>query len=267
MKRTIKIIALILSLIGVIVLLSFVDRSSDHKEVHEVKIKIDSAGGNRFVTENIIWQKIVSMGDSLKGIPFGEIDFPRIEKVLTNIPSVENAEVFAYITGDVKIDVKQRHPIVRVHNNFGERFYIDGNGRMMDLSDNYTAPVVIALGNINEHFVANRILDASASDTIIEKSKLTQIYILARFLEENPFWEAQTDQILVNSDGELELYPRVGGHTILLGDVSDLEEKFYRLMVFYKKGLSMVGWDKYRLINLKFRNQIVCTKTNNNGTI
>ncbi|MCD7935525.1 MAG: cell division protein FtsQ, partial [Tannerellaceae bacterium] len=32
------------------------------------------------------------------------------------------------------------------------------------------------------------------------------------------------------------------------------------LQVFYEQAIPKVGWDKYSLINLKFKDQIVCTK-------
>jgi cell division protein FtsQ len=64
----------------------------------------------------------------------------------------------------------------------------------------------------------------------------------------------------VNEHQELELIPRVGNHRVLLGDTIDLQDKFRRLMIFYKEGLSKTGWNNYSVINLKFRNQVVCTK-------
>jgi cell division protein FtsQ len=61
-------------------------------------------------------------------------------------------------------------------------------------------------------------------------------------------------------DKDLELIPRVGNHTIILGNVSDLQEKFNKLMIFYKEAMPKVGWNKYKTLNLKYKNQIVCKK-------
>ena len=67
-------------------------------------------------------------------------------------------------------------------------------------------------------------------------------------------------QIYVDEKNNVELIPRVGNHNIILGDASDLENKLEKLMIFYKKGLSKTGWNEYSTINLKYKNQIVCTK-------
>ena len=80
------------------------------------------------------------------------------------------------------------------------------------------------------------------------------------FLKENPFWNAQIQQINVTASKELELVPRVGEHIIFMGKPGNYENKFDRLKTFYKKGLNQVGWNKYSRISLEFENQIICTK-------
>jgi len=39
-----------------------------------------------------------------------------------------------------------------------------------------------------------------------------------------------------------------------------LEEKFENLKLFYSEGVKQTGWRKYKEINLKYKNQIVCVK-------
>jgi cell division protein FtsQ len=92
--------------------------------------------------------------------------------------------------------------------------------------------------------------------------------MLADFIRHHEFWNAQVQQVFVNASGEMELIPRVGNHTIVLGDLEggqagyekEMEEKFNKLFLFYREGLSKQGWDKYNTINLTFKDQIVCTK-------
>jgi cell division protein FtsQ len=47
---------------------------------------------------------------------------------------------------------------------------------------------------------------------------------------------------------------------VQVGSADNLDEKFHRLIVFYTRGLSQTGWDKYSQISVKYRNQVVCTK-------
>jgi cell division protein FtsQ len=68
------------------------------------------------------------------------------------------------------------------------------------------------------------------------------------------------EQIYVGDDFEIELIPKVGNHKILIGNIENLDDKFSRLLLFYKQGLMRKGWENYSVINLKFKNQVVCTK-------
>ena len=82
----------------------------------------------------------------------------------------------------------------------------------------------------------------------------------ALFLQENDFWNNQIEQIYVHPDNEVELIPRVGNHRIVLGSFVDFEEKLDNLRLFYEKAIPKVGWEKYSIISLKYKDQIVCTK-------
>jgi cell division protein FtsQ len=53
------------------------------------------------------------------------------------------------------------------------------------------------------------------------------------------------------------LIPRVGKHSIVIGSPENLAEKMENLRIFYIKALKNLGWDKYSVINLKYKNQIV----------
>jgi cell division protein FtsQ len=58
----------------------------------------------------------------------------------------------------------------------------------------------------------------------------------------------------------VELTPTVGNHQIILGKIADYRENLNKLQLFYEKGLAEVGWNRYSVINLKYKNQVVCTK-------
>jgi cell division protein FtsQ len=89
---------------------------------------------------------------------------------------------------------------------------------------------------------------------------MTNLYRLTMYITPDKFLKAQIAQIYVNEQGEFELIPRVGSHVILLGSAEDLDDKFRRLFAFYKFGLNKIGWNKYNVINIKYKNQVVCSK-------
>jgi cell division protein FtsQ len=123
------------------------------------------------------------------------------------------------------------------------------------MSSNFTAKVLVANGYIDEAF-GNKL------DTL-HTEIATELYKTAQFINKDSLWSAQITQLYVTPDHEIELIPRIGTNRILLGNADSLENKFHNLLVFYKQALPQVGWDRYKLINIKFANQVVGVKNDN----
>jgi cell division protein FtsQ len=111
---------------------------------------------------------------------------------------------------------------------------------------------------------------------------LSKLANFVEFIARDRFWSAQTVQINVvggggnggesgngNGNGggrewrepQLEIIPRAGDHTILVGELDGTEtRRLENLRLFYDRAMWYEGWDEYRYINIKYGNQIVCTK-------
>ena len=83
-------------------------------------------------------------------------------------------------------------------------------------------------------------------------------------VEDDDFWRSEVVQIVARTTPggalEVDLVPRSGGYTILFGRLEDEDRKFAKIMSFYRKGLPKVGWETYRTIDIRFGDQVVCTK-------
>ena len=187
-----------------------------------------------------------------------------IEQVLNSHPAVANAEVSMSIDGVVKVEIKQRRPVIRVINADGDSYYIDDEGKLMPLSDKYTMKVLVANGDIRDPYAkryTQPVTEMGKDSALRAESMLDELYAMAKYIGADEFWNAQVQQIYVNNEKDMEIVPMAGNQRIVFGDTTDMDEKFKKLMTFYKEGLNTTGWwDKYSIINLKFRNQIVCTK-------
>jgi len=206
----------------------------------------------RFADRNDIAKMIAGQGTlaALIGKPMKEFEVSDIERNLEANPYVRNAEVFADLDGTMRIAIKQKRPVLRVFQQAGKGYYIDDEGKKMPLSDKYTARVLTVTGDI-EPF--------GGTDSL--KERITQeVYAVAQFIHSNSFWSKQIDGIHINQQKEMILLPKVGNHEILFGDGSQIENKFHRLWVFYRKAINTVGWETYKVINLKYTGQVVCEK-------
>jgi cell division protein FtsQ len=97
------------------------------------------------------------------------------------------------------------------------------------------------------------------NDSVLKIQPLYGVHRLASYIDSSEFWKAQVDQVYLGEN--LEFIPRAGGHTVVLGDFSSLDEKLNKLLIFYREGLNKVGWNKYSVINLSYKGQVVASRT------
>jgi len=170
-----------------------------------------------------------------------EVSCRSMEQQLNKVPLIASCECYKTINGYVVVEVECRKPILRVINSSGDSFYIDEEGEVIEHTSKPTY-IPIATGHISREFARKELLT------------------LAQYLFADELWNAQIEQIHVTPREEIELIPRVGDHTIVLGRPGNYAYKFSKLRTFYEKGLSQVGWDRYSRINIDYNNQVVGTK-------
>ena len=235
-------------------LFAFVEEQKGNLLCNSVQISIFP--GDEFFIENADIQVIINNEKGeLKERLIRTINLGKLESDLVQNPFINNAEVYKDLGGNLMIDVTQVCPLVRIINMRNESFYLGKQGTIFPTSKNFSSRVMVANGNIS--FGEDDSIKVVANS---KNTEYTDLYALAKYISSSNFWNAQIEQIYVNDKNEYELIPRVGGHKILFGSASKIEEKFEKLYAFYKEGLSKVGWGKYKTINLKYEDQIICSR-------
>lgn len=256
-----KNIALWVVLLSVVVaLVSFAEAKQGARVCTSLNVVMLGDEKQHFVEWKDIEELVLNHGDSIINQPLTSVNVYKIEKAIEDLAAVKNAEVHLTLDGVLNVAVEQRKPLVRIFNNRGESGYLDEVGHFMPLSHKYTARVLVANGHYSDGLWSFNATEVAKSDSLTKILVLDDVFRLASFIHQNPFWKAQINQVYYNRDGEFELVPRVGSHLILLGKAEQLEEKFGKLYAFYHKGLPFTDWNAYELINLKYKNQVVCTK-------
>ena len=231
------------------VIMGFVSAKSGEVLCNRIEVVIGDTLENRFVTPVEVRDMVEASGLQLHGYPLAGINTKVLEEKIEENPFIRNAEVSKDITGKLEITVEQRTPLVRILP-YGKRgYYLDTEGRVLPLSDHFTPHILLVSGKVPNPEPAGN-----------PGGKLAELYRFCAYLAGHEFWNDQVEQIYVNRKGEYELIPRVGAHQILLGSLDDWEKKLNNLELLYEQGLSRYGWNTYSTINLKYTNQVICTK-------
>ncbi len=215
----------------------------------QIEIEVKNHEKWQFVTPEIIKKyiddngKILVINQRLNSLKLSEIE-KRIEKN----EYVNKAEVFSTLDGKVVVKVVQKYPIYRVFNNKGVSYYVAEDGEKISKSTTFTPRLFVVTG------------DVSNNRSISSQDLHNQIKSVLKYIEKDSFWKAMFGQLDVKANGDLVLYPKIEGQQVLIGDTSNLKQKFTYLKIFYTKALKQVDWTRYSTINLKYKGQIVCVK-------
>ena len=242
MIKRILILCILLAVTAyLIVAVTVFNRKPENQVCKGMELVVKDSIDYGFITEtevkNLLKQK--NLYPEKKRI--GTINVRLLEETLSRHPFISKAECYLTSGGKVGIEVYQRIPILRIMSSNGDNYYIDQSGKIMSAAGK-SVHVAVATGFIDRKFAQN------------------ELYQLGLYLQQNPFWKAQVEQINVTPRKELEIVPRVGDHILFLGKATDFEEKFSKLQTFYSKVLNRIGWNKYELISIEFNNQIIGTK-------
>lgn len=211
------------------------------KVCQDLQVVVKDSLDKHFVSESDLVSILKKASLNPLNKPMGDINTEKIEEELKKNEMIARIEAYKTPSGIVKLEVEQKIPILRVISPRGN-FYVGNLGTTMPVSFRYVADVPLVSGYVEKELA------------------VTDLYKFALFLQENEFWNNQIEQIYVHPDNEVELIPRVGNHRIVLGSFDNYEEKLDNLRLFYDKVIPKIGWEKYSIINLKYKDQIVCTK-------
>ncbi len=257
MIRFMKIL-LIIPLLYVIAVPVWLSYYYGSKPCSDISIIICDSSDYDFVTKKQLLSIVNGREGSLLGRPQRSIPLREIEGKICELKELREAEAYMSIDGILNVDIYQREPIMRVIPDSGGDFFIDGDGVLIRKRKLQSPRLHIVGGDIaisRTMLEGRSILDAGTGNTILKDA-----YHFVRFITRDDFWSAQIDQIYVDKRGKIDLIPRAGNHRIHLGTFENFEGKLKNLAVFYENVLPETGWDKYSVINLEFRDQIVCKK-------
>ncbi len=249
------------AIIFAIIILSAVHKKYTNTICSDIKVVVLDSNKARFISQNTIIDYLTrTYKKDIIGNIFKNINLFEIESDIKKNPFVKDAEVFRNNDDILEIQIQQRHALLRIFDKKNNSFYIDDEGNFMPTSHNFAPYVPIFTGDIpaiertQKHKITN-IRDLKTKNNIYYKC-----FQMAKDLKKNNFTDELIDQVVVNTQNEFELIPKVGNFRIIFGSLKEAGKKIRNLEAFYKQAAPKTGWNKYSKINLKYTNQIVCTK-------
>jgi cell division protein FtsQ len=223
----------------VIFLFSFTSNRNNNRKLSK-SVVVFVGNGAPFVNQETVNKLLIENNKDAKSIGKDKLDLNKLEKALNAQEMIEKSDVFVSIDGVLKAVVKQKTPIARIFDG-DNSFYIDYKGDMMPLSANFTARVPLVSGEIN-------------------KKNSEKIAELFRIIYDDEFLKKNIIGVQIMPSGSLKMLNRNYNYQIDFGGTVRMKAKFNNYKAFFQKAVLDSSIHKYKTIDLRFAQQVVCTK-------
>ena len=173
------------------------------------------------------------------GMPMGDVSTQAIEDGMAANDMVRSSK--CYKRGDtiVELYVEQRKPIMRVLSD-GETYYVDADRKRMPFREGVRTNVIWVRGRIGEQMAKEEIAN------------------FVEWLNDNSYWQPRIRSIEIREGKQAVLRQSEGEPIILLGRMTDYEQKLHKVRVFVEEmRAGGVEIPAYRELDARFDGQIV----------
>ena len=186
LKKILLTIVLLLITAYLLVAITAFNRKLAGATCTDIELVIKDTAYAGFVTTKEIAAILTKKKLNPVGKNMDEIRTAELEEALATQPLIDRVECYKTPSHKICVEVTQRIPILHVINSRGENYYLDNKGTVMPSDAKCTALVPLATGFIDKTFA------------------VSGLYPFGMYLQNDPFWEAQIEQIHVLPDRSIQ---------------------------------------------------------------
>jgi len=232
-------IRLILMFALVVFLYSFTSSRNLHRKLKKSEVIFVGENSN-FIKQETVNKLLIENKSDVRSIAKEDLNLNKLENSINKHPMVEKSDVFVTVDGVLMVEVKQRTPIGRVFDDLGS-FYIDYEGNSMPLSEVNTARVPLVSGEITNK----------------NRKRISEVL---KKIYDDDFLKKNIIGVQVLPGDDLLMTNRNFDYQIEFGKIVNVEKKFKNYKAFFQKAVLDSTLYKYKRINLRFTQQVVCTR-------
>lgn len=232
----IRLVAMLLVLIG---LYGFSVNRNKSRQIAKTLVFFEPTK-DQFISKTSVNKLLIENIKEAESHPKEKLDLNQLEHTLNANPMIKKSEVSLGIDGVLRAKVEQRSPVARWVSD-GMVFYIDDVGTKMPLSELNSARVPLVTGAIT-------------------KENTKEICEVLKYIHDDSFLKKDIIGVKIAQNGSLLMLNRSYDFQIDFGEPKHIHRKFSNYKAFYFKAEADKSLEKYKMVNLRFTKQVVCTK-------
>lgn len=237
MKRYKTVIGLFIAIILIFSLYGFAARRNAARKIENVKISFANLY-EPIISEQTVNKLLIQNPADFQNAALENLDLKKSEQKLRNHPMVRAADVSLTVDGKIEITVEAKKPIARIMSVPNR--YLDTDNSLMPLSSEFSVLVPLVYGY----------KDAYKNDA----------FKLVSAIRNDKLLNASVTEIKFNKNGEVILAVRAYDYEVILGQVTDLDDKLNNYKAFIAKMIKDNSLEVLKTIDLRYKGQVVVVK-------
>lgn len=198
-------------------------------------------------------EKMLAQADiKIVGERMKDVDLSKVSTLLKSNPYIQNVNFVHFAGTRLVIDYTLRNIVLHVYSKDGDQYFVDTEGFLLPYSVKMTDYLIIANGNISQHYKKGAKVN----------KELKPVLELTNKILADDFYKAQFRQIYLNEHHQMEMVTTLGSQVVLLGNLDNIDEKLGNLKKMYKNGLANKGFENYAQFDVRYKNRIIAQRIN-----
>lgn len=231
----------LLLIVGVALFLyAFSNQKNEKRTIDEIDILFKGEEGY-FVTETDVKNLVNKNFGNTSVVDKTMLDLNKLEINVLENKLIKRAEAYLTVDGKLKVEVWQKQALGRVIQE-DSTFYLDEEGQKIPLSMHFSERVPVIQGTVDEQ----------------NQQQLKQMLEIIR---EDEFLRKDITGIVIDQAGSVLIKSRINSYDIVFGRLEEIDRKLKNYKAFVEYTMNdQIDVNSYKTINLKFTQQVVCTK-------
>lgn len=256
-KKILKITLWVITGAALIVLFVFGRKQYLDTPLKGISFQLERSHRNGFVKKDSVISHAEAICNMESHAAISSINMMKIQKLLDGNPWIERSSAYIGLNDTLVIKAKEFEPMLRVFNHDKSSVYVTRDGVIFPSCPHYSPRVIIASGNFNFPKPGK---NSRVTDSIYAIDGLNETLQIALAIGNDPFLSGNVGQIYKNEHNEYELVVNNLSARVILSNTDALNDKLARLAILLEKFSGTEELKAYKTLNLKYKNQIVCTK-------
>lgn len=256
MRKVLSILLLVFTLTAFVGLSVYLAYDYFHENLENINLTIARNGEDGFVDYDETREMILKICDTVNNNQIYMIPVDSVVNRLKANPWTMNVDAEINLKSVLDIEITECDPIMRVYNNKGKSVYLDSEGNVFPTNNDYVMRLIVGNGDLS--FPSD--MYGNVNDEIYEKTDLPEMFLLMKEVLADDYSRCCVKQIYKNKKKNYIFSLNNTNIIVIFGDVNNIKEKLAKMQDFFDKMQGNPELDKYKEINLNYRNQVVCTK-------